>query len=603
LPNPAPVPPKVPEAGYTWRQILSMVLSHKPRLVRANLLAVLATLISVPVPLLLPLLVDEILMDDPGTALAVMKSFYPEAWHGPVLFILSMVFLALVMRISSLALNTLQSRDFSIISKDVVFHMRRRLLERLQRVAMVEYETLGSGRVTSHFVTDLDTVDRFLGPSISKFIVASLTIFGTGLVLLWVHWQLALLILLLNPVVIYFTAVIGKKVKNLKSRENAAFEVFQEALSETLDGIHQIRSANRERHYIRQLTDRARGVRDDATRFEWKSDAAARASFTLFQFGVDAFRGAAMIAVLLSDLSIGMMFAVFGYLWFMLTPVQEILNMQYNYYAANAALSRVNRLMDLQQEPQYPVLEDPFSGKTTVSVEMRGVHFRYEDEEILRGISLYVAAGEKVALVGASGGGKSTLVQVLLGMYTPQEGEILYGGVPVQRIGMERVREHVATVLQHPALFNDTVRHNLTMGREMSDSQLWDALTVAQLQDTVRAMDAGLDTLIGRNGVRLSGGQRQRLAIARMVLSDPKIVILDEATSALDAETEFQLHQALQTFLQDRTTIIIAHRLSAVKQADRAYVFEDGQIIEEGEHNALIRQQGLYAQLYGHRQT
>ncbi|TVP56091.1 MAG: ABC transporter ATP-binding protein [Halomonadaceae bacterium] len=580
-----------------------MVLEHRPRLVRANILAVLATLVSVPVPLLLPLLVDEILLDDPGWAVGIMQGFYPQSWHGPVLFILTMVMLALVMRVMALGLNTLQSRDFSIISKDVVFHMRRRLLERMQRVAMVEYETLGSGRVTSHFVTDLDTVDRFLGPSISKFIVASLTIFGTALVLLWVHWQLALLILLLNPLVIYVTAIIGKQVKNLKGRENAAFEVFQEALSETLDGIHQIRSANRERHYLRQLTDRARGVRDMATRFEWRSDAAARASFTLFQFGVDAFRGAAMIAVLLSDLSIGMMFAVFGYLWFMLTPVQEILNMQYNYYAANAALARVNRLMGLRQEPQYPALEDPFAGQTTVSVSMEDVHFSYEDETILRGISLHVSPGEKVALVGASGGGKSTLVQVLLGMYTPQSGIIRYGGVPVERVGMARVREHVATVLQHPALFNDDVRQNLTMGRELPDEQLWQALEVAQLASTIAAMDQGLDTLIGRNGVRLSGGQRQRLAIARMVLSDPKVVILDEATSALDAETEFQLHKALETFLRQRTTIIIAHRLSAVKQADRAFVFEDGRIIEEGDHQALIARQGLYAQLYGHRQT
>ena len=140
---------------------------------------------------------------------------------------------------------------------------------------------------------------------------------------------------------------------------------------------------------------------------------------------------------------------------------------------------------------------------------------------------------------------------------------------------MEVVRSHVATVLQHPALFNDTVRMNLTLGRELTDAQLWQALEVAQLADTVRELPNGLDTIVGRQGVRLSGGQRQRLAIARMVLSDPQVVILDEATSALDAETEAKLHEALRGFLKDRTTLIIAHRLSAVKQADRAYVFEE----------------------------
>lgn len=187
-------------------------------------------------------------------------------------------------------------------------------------------------------------------------------------------------------------------------------------------------------------------------------------------------------------------------------------------------------------------------------------------------------------------------------MYTPQRGEILIDGVPVQRIGLPRLREHVATVLQHPALFNDTVRQNLTLGREKTDAELWQALKIAQLDQTVADMPQQLDTMVGRQGVRLSGGQRQRLAIARMILSDPSLVILDEATSALDSETEYQLHRDLEAFLSQRTTLIIAHRLSAVKQADRAYVFEDGQIIEEGHHDELIQQDGLYAQLYGERQ-
>ncbi len=278
--------------------------------------------------------------------------------------------------------------------------------------------------------------------------------------------------------------------------------------------------------------------------------------------------------------------------------------MQYAYFAANAALARVNRLLNLKEEPRYPALENPFRDHDTVSLTLRDIHFSYDDEnDVLRGIDLHLEPGEKVAVVGASGGGKSTLVQVILGMYTPRQGEVLINGVPVQRIGLPRLREHVATVLQHPALFNDTVRQNLTLGRDKPEAALWQALRIAQLDTMVAAMPHQLDTMIGRQGVRLSGGQRQRLAIARMVLADPALVILDEATSALDAETEYQLHQALEGFLSQRTTLIIAHRLSAVKQADRAYVFEDGHIIEEGHHDELIARQGLYAQLYGDRQS
>ncbi|WP_412536683.1 ABC transporter ATP-binding protein [Marinobacter sp. MIT932201] len=587
---------------YTWRDIFGLALKHKPRLVRANLLAIMATVMSVPVPLLLPVLVDEVLLDEPGPVLPVMDSILPGSWETPVVYIGLMVLAAFLLRVAALSFNVLQSREFSKVSKDVVFRIRSRLLGRLQRVAMSEYETRGSGGISSHFITDLDTVDQFLGTTISRFLVASLTVFGTALVLLWVHWQLALLILLFNPLVIFATILIGKRVKELKRRENSAYEEFQGDLTETLDAIHQLRAANREKHYLRQLIDRARNVRDHAIQFEWRSDAASRASFALFQFGVDAFRAAAMITVLFSDLSIGMMFAIFGYLWFMLTPVQEMLNMQYAWFAANAALARINRLLDLKEEPRYPALENPFRDRQTVGLSLRNIHFAYGEEEVLRGINLELAPGEKVALVGASGGGKSTLIQVILGMYTPQQGEVLIDGVPVQRFGLPCLREHVATVLQHPALFNDTVRQNLTLGREKPDAELWEALRIAQLDATVAAMHDQLDTVIGRQGVRLSGGQRQRLAIARMILSEPSVVILDEATSALDAETEFQLHRDLEAFLKQRTTLIIAHRLSAVKQADRACVFEDGRIIEEGHHDELIAREGLYAQLYGERQ-
>ena len=587
---------------YTWHSILGIVREHRKDLISAHIVAILAAVASVPIPLLMPLLVDEVLLHQPGRLVAWLNSQFPAAWQGPVLYIGAVLALTLALRLTALVLGVWQGRSFTLIAKDVVFRMREQMLLRLSRIAMSEYETLGSGAVASHFVKDLDALDTFIGASVSKFLVALLSIIGTAIVLLWMHWQLALFILLLNPAVIYFTTVLGKRVKDLKRRENGAFELFQQALTETLDAIQQIRAINRERHYIAQVIDRARGIRTDAAAFSWKSDAAGRLSFMVFLFGFDVFRAISMLMVVYSNLSVGQMMAVFGYLWFMMGPVQEILGIQYAFYAAKAALGRINRLLALKDEPHYPHRKDPFAGKHTVGVEVEDVRFSYGETPVLNGVSLRIRAGEKVALVGASGGGKSTLVQVLLGLYPPDSGTVSFDGVPMTEIGMEVVRSHVATVLQHPALFNDTVRMNLTLGRELSDEQLWQALRVAQLADTVRELPSGLDTIVGRQGVRLSGGQRQRLAIARMVLSDPQVVILDEATSALDAETEARLHEALRGFLRNRTTLIIAHRLSAVKQADRAYVFDGGRIIEEGMHDELIKGDGLYSRLYGQLQ-
>ncbi len=587
-----------PPKSFSWSFILKIAFEHKKKLFAAQIIAVLATLASVPVPLLMPLLVDEVLLGKPGVSVALINRFTPAEWHQPILYISVILVCSFCLRLFALLLNILQTRQFTLIAKDVIFRMRKMLLTHLQKISMAEYESLGSGTVVTHLVTDLDTIDHFIGTTISKLLIASLTIFGTAVILLWMHWELGLFILLLNPIVIYFAKVIGSNIKHLKARENAAYGVFQQALTETLEAIHQIRASNREQHYCQQLINSALSVKTNSAAFMWKSDAVTRLSFLVFLLGFDIFRATAMLMVLHSDLSIGQMLAVFGYLWFMMAPVQEILGIQHALFAAKAALQRINQLHQLQQEPHYPHLENPFKDHETVALKVENLHFSYREEPVLNGINLTVTAGDKVALVGASGGGKSTLAQNLIGVYPPDSGMIYFDNIPVNRIGLEVVREHVATVLQHPALFNDTIRANLTLGKTTDDDQLWQALTIAQLGETIAALDNGLDTVVGLHGMRLSGGQRQRLAIARMIVSQPKIVILDEATSALDTETEAKLHEAMANFLQNKTTIIIAHRLSAIKQADHVYVFEEGRICEQGDHATLIQQNGLYAKLY-----
>ena len=581
-----------------------MVTRHRRELISANLIAILGAAVSVPIPLLIPLLVDEVLLNQPGSTVAALQRLFPSEWHGAILYITAILILTISLRLASLILGVWQTRQFTIISKDLIFRMRRDLLLRLQRFSMSEYETLGSSTVASHLVTDLDAIDQFVSQTTSKFIVAVLSILGTAIVLFWMHWQLALFIMLLNPFVIYLTTALGRRVKQLKKKENSAYQLFQESLGETLDAIQEIRAANREKYFVQRVIDAASNIRDHSANYTWKSDAASRFSFMVFLFGFDTFRALSMAMVLYSDLSIGQMLAVFAYLWFMMTPVQEILGIQYAYHSARAALVRINQLMDVGLEPEYPAKTNPFIDHGTVSIETRHLTFSYiPNSPVLKDVNIRIESGEKVALVGASGGGKTTLVQLLLGLYTPQSGDVLFNGHSVKEIGLSVVRDNVATVLQHPALFNDTIRANLTLGRNFTDKQLWHALEVAQLKDTVTKLTDNLNTIVGRNGIRLSGGQRQRLAIARLVLSSPKVVILDEATSALDTDTEHKLHKALQGFLKGRTTLIVAHRLSAVKQADRALVFDNGQLVQDGSHQQLLKEDGLYASLYAEQET
>ncbi|MGR5167299.1 ABC transporter ATP-binding protein [Vibrio astriarenae] len=585
--------------SQSW--LITQAKNHKKPLIVANIIALIATLLSVPIPLLMPLMVDEVLLNQPGNGLAALNTVLPLAWHNPTGYIFVTFFIVVFLRSASQGLNILQSRQFTLVSKTITYQMRCLILDKLTRISIRQYETRGSGGINSHLVTDIETIDDFIGNTLSKFLISFLTVLGTAGVLLYLDWRLGLFIILVNPIVIFFSRSLGSKVKHLKKQENQSFERFQNRLVETLEGIYQLRASNKEKVFLEQLKGQANDIREDADRYAWKSEAAGRLSFLMFLIGFELFRAVAMLMVLFSDLTIGQIFAVFGYLWFMLSPVQELLSLQFSWYSAKAALGRINTLLELEEDQHnQPKIDNPLAHEQTIGVEVQNVTFAYNEEhQVFDGLSLSIPKGQRVALVGASGGGKSTLVQLLLGIYQPQQGKLLFNNHPAQSIGFEAVREEISVVLQQPILFNDTLRHNLSLGSHYSDDKLWHALEVAQLSDVTRQLTEGLDTQIGRNGIRLSGGQRQRLAIARMILSDPKFVILDEATSALDTSTEAALHHALSEFLNGRTTLIIAHRLSAVRQADRIYVLEDGQITQAGKHAELVEQDGLYQTLYG----
>jgi len=560
------------------RELFVRLFDFKKELIIANLIAIAAAVISVPVPLLMPLLVDEVLLNKPSYMVATINHIFGQAQPAYV-YIISMLILTLFLRALFFGLSFWQTKYFTIISKTITHNLREKILKHLENVSMQGYEQFGSARANTLLVVDVETVDEFLGVSVSRFLVSVLTLIGIGAVLLWIHWQLALFILFFNPFVVLLTTKIARRIAKLKKAQNRAFEIFQESLGETLDLYAQVRASNQEKTFLKRIREYSNKIKNDSISFGYKSDGAARFSFLIFLSGVEIFRAAAIFTVAYSDLSIGLMLAIFGYLWVMMTPVQEILGIQYALHNANAAIDRINALFELPKEPKYPHTINPFDGP--VSVELEDIWFEYEpNQPILKGVTLKLPKGKRVALVGASGSGKSTLAQIIVGFYPPTSGKLLFNGIDVKKIGLDVVRENVFLVLQNPQLFHGTIRSNITLGQDYSESLIQEALRLAQLETFVQSLPNGLDTIVGRNGVRLSGGQRQRLSLARMIIKDPSVVILDESTSALDMHTESLLFEGIEPFLKDKTTLIIAHRLSTIKSADYVYQLNKGELVD-----------------------
>jgi ATP-binding cassette subfamily C protein len=227
-------------------------------------------------------------------------------------------------------------------------------------------------------------------------------------------------------------------------------------------------------------------------------------------------------------------------------------------------------------------------------LEARGIEAGYDEVQVLWGVTVKVEKGSLTALIGSNGSGKTTLANILVGFYPFEEGEILYGDISNKALKLSTIRANIHLILQHPKLFNDTMLFNLTLGDEYGDEQVQKALHIAQLDEVIERLELGFDTLVGKDGIKLSGGQRQRVAIARMVLSDPKVVIFDESTSALDVHTEAKLFEDLHSFLEDKTVITIAHRISTIKSAEFIYVLEDGIVVDSGSPQELLTKDESY---------
>jgi len=573
------------------KNLFTEILKYKKELFIGNLFAVFATLTTVTVPLFIPLLIDELLLHKSSKLTSLVANYImPMSLGGYVAFFL---FLTILLRFFGIIFATQQVKNLLKVSKSISYKLRVNTVEHLQKVALKEYERFSVGAITSKLVTDINTIDTFIGTTVGKMIISILILFFTSVILLVINWKLALFILLTNPVVVFFTAKLARRVGKLKRVENKATEDFQASLSDSLELFNQIKAANKEEFFFDKVTKKAKDLKNTSIEFSYKSDKAIRVSFFTFLSGYEVFRAVSILAVAYSDLSIGLMLAIFGYLWIMMTPTQDVINFQYALSNARAACKRVEEIFNLKQERVVNNTKE-FSNEN-IDIVLKNLSFGYSEQNlILKNITLHIQSGVKVAIVGPSGSGKSTLANLIAGFFEPDSGDILYNDTSYKNITPSKIRENIYLILQHPKLFNDTMRFNLTLGRDFSNKQIQKALKIAQLEDVIKNLEGGLDAVVGREGVKLSGGQRQRVAIARMVLENPSVVIFDESTSALDIHTEESLFKDLKEFLKDKSVITIAHRLSTIENSEYIFVLEDGKVADSGTPQELFKKDAGY---------
>jgi len=571
---------------YSFKTLYNQIKSQKSDFWRTSIYGVLATLLLLPIPMLVPLLIDEILLSHPGKMTEIISSFFgsSEIW----VYILVILTMVLTLRFTAFFFNNQKMFYATKITEKISYLLRYRILQHLKHVTIAEYETLKSGGIASKTVQDVESVSGFAGQVVTVVLSASLMLAGIAAVLFWMNWALALLVFMINPFFLGFSRLLGRKTGVFLRKKHEAYQLYHELLNETLELFIQVRASHQEESFFSMLRHRAKDIENTSLDYGYKASVAQNSSMLLTNTVVDIFRVLGIAAVAYSDLTIGMMIAFLFYLSTLVQPIRQLMGLIISYQNTKPALDRINTLLSLEKEPHYGHEHNPFEKVCTASVELRNIYFSYNKEnEVLHNISLKAKAGQKIALVGPSGSGKTTIAQMLVGFYPLHEGDILYGDIPIEQIGLPLIRENVSLMLQQVLFFNDTIRMNLTSFKKKSDEEIYEALKAAQLETFVKKLENGLDTPLGKNGIRLSGGQRQRLAIARIILLDPKIVIFDEATSALDNDTEFHLYETMEPFLHDKTTIIIAHRTTTIKQADYIYVIKEGRVNAEGTYEEL----------------
>ncbi len=484
------------------------------------------------------------------------------------------------------------------IGQKMIYTLRNEIFEHLMFLPLKFYKDTQTGQIMSRIINDIFLLENFVVFGVIHMLKEPLVLLGAISIAFYLNWQLALLVLVVIPFIALSIFILGKKMKKTTLKIQGKIADVSAVLQEIISGIHVIKVFGMESYE----KDRFKEVNKRYFNAFLKRVKITAASAPLVHFfstvGTLAIIWFGAYQVLKGILTIADLIAFALYLASMSSPIKKLVDLNLLIQQALAASERIFEVIDLEikiaEHPQAKELS-PILGK----VEFKDVYFSYGDELILKGINLEVNQGEVLALVGPSGNGKTTIVNLITRLYDPDSGQIMIDGYDVREIKTQSIRQQIGVVPQEIILFSGTIRENIAYGKiDASESEIISAAKAANAHEFITNLPDGYETQIGEQGVKLSGGQRQRLAIARAIIRKPKILILDEATSSLDSESETLIQTALTEIMRHQTTIVIAHRLSTVINADKIAVVDKGRIVELGTHHELLQQKGLYSRLY-----
>ncbi|OGL42039.1 MAG: lipid A export permease/ATP-binding protein MsbA [Candidatus Schekmanbacteria bacterium GWA2_38_9] len=493
-----------------------------------------------------------------------------------------------------------QNYFMSYIAQRVMAKIRNDLYSHIIGMPVGFFHKTHSSVLMSRVTNDVRGLAKVASDVVPDFFMQFFTFFALIGVVFYQEWRLAIIAVLVLPFVGLIIVTIGKKLRKIsrQSLENAA--VLNTVLQESFIGVKIVKAFGMEDYEKKRFSkanNRSFDLSMKATRANSITSplmdflGAAAGAIILWYGGYQVIKGVS---------TPGTFFSFLAALAMLYEPIRKFSNMSNEVNQAMSAAERVFELLD--EKPDFKDAEDAIEVKHFKdNIEFKNVWFSYNSENgmVLKDVNLEVKKGEMVAFVGVSGVGKSTLVDLVPRFYEVTEGCILIDGIDVNKITLKSLRSHIGIVTQDIFLFNDTARENIAYGKSnASDEEIMAAAQKAYAHEFIMELPEKYETFIGERGVRLSGGQKQRIAIARALLKDPPILILDEATSALDSESEMMVQRALENLMKDRTTFVIAHRLSTVRKADKIVALEDGKIVEVGKHESLIARNGLYKKLY-----